>query len=71
VPHLHPPSVVKRAPWQDTPELRVNNWLTPWDYQEPIDAGLIGVPYSAASISPSGAGGGPEAVRLAFRYNTT
>lgn len=71
IPHLNPPSVVRRAAWQDTPELRVNNWLTPWDFAEPLDAGLIGVPYSGASISPSGAAGGPEAVRLAFRYFVT
>jgi formiminoglutamase len=71
VPHLNPPSVVKRAPWQDSEEIRVSNWLTGWDGEETIDAGLIGVPYSGASISASGAAGGPEAVRLAFRFNTT
>jgi formiminoglutamase len=71
VPHLHLPSVTKRAPWQDANERRVSNWLTPWDFAESIDAGLIGAPYSAASISASGAAGGPEAVRMAFRYNTT
>ena len=71
VPHLAPPTVVKRAGWQDSEELRVNNWLTPWDGNEPLDAGLIGLPYSGASINPSGAYGAPESVRLAFRYNTT
>src|SRR5215217_825847 len=71
VPQLRLPSVTKRAPWQDSEELRVSNWLTAWDFREPIDAGLIGVPYSAASISASGAAGGPEAVRMAFRFNTT
>jgi len=40
------------ASGQDGPYLRVSNWLTTWDFKEPIDAGLIGVPYSAASISP-------------------
>lgn len=71
VTNLHLPSVTKRAPWQDSQERRVSNWITPWDFKEPIDAGLIGAPYSAASISASGAAGGPEAVRMAFRYNTT
>jgi len=71
VPQLRLPSVTKRAPWQDSEELRVSNWLTAWDFREPIDAGLIGVPYSAASISASAAAGGPEAVRMAFRFNTT
>ncbi|MEZ4561559.1 MAG: arginase family protein [Thermomicrobiales bacterium] len=71
VPHLNPPSVVKRAGWQDSEELRVNNWLTPWDGEEALDAGFLGLPYSGASINPSAAYGGPEALRLAFRYNTT
>lgn len=71
VPHLNPPSVVKRAAWQDPEEIRVSNWLTPWDGAAPIDAGLLGLPYSGASISSSAASGGPEAIRLAFRGNTT
>lgn len=71
IPHLSPPTVVKRAGWQDSEELRVNNWLTPWDGKESLDAGLIGLPYSGASINPSAAYGAPEAVRLAFRFNTT
>jgi len=71
IPNLSLPSVTKRAPWQDSEERRISNWMTPWDFQEPIDAGLIGAPYSSASISSSGASGGPEAVRMAFRYNTT
>ena len=71
VPNLFPPSVTKRAPWQDAHELRVSNWMTPWDFSERIDAGLIGAPFSTASISASGAAGGPEAVRMTFRFNTT
>lgn len=71
IPNLNPPSVTKRAPWQDSEERRISNWLTPWDFREEIDAGLIGVPYSGASISPSAAAGGPEAVRMTFRFNTT
>ncbi len=71
IPHLSPPTVVKRAGWQDSEELRVNNWLTPWDGEAALDAGLIGLPYSGASINPSAAYGAPEAVRLAFRFNTT
>jgi formiminoglutamase len=71
VPHLAPPSVVRRAGWQDPAELRVPNWLTPWDGAEGMDAGLLGVPYGRASIGASGAGGAPEAIRLAFRGFTT
>ena len=71
IPNLSPPSLIKRAGWQDSEELRVNNWLTPWDGTEIIDAGMIGAPYSGASINSSAAYGAPEAIRLGFRYNTT
>jgi formiminoglutamase len=71
VPYLSPSSLQKRAPWQDSEEVRVSNWIQPWDFESDLDAGIIGAPYSAASISASGAAGGPEAVRMAFRYNTT
>jgi formiminoglutamase len=71
IPNLTPPSVTKHAPWQDSQEIRVSNWIEAWDFASDLDAGLIGAPYSGASISASGAAGGPEAVRLAFRYNTT
>lgn len=71
IPALKAPSVTKRAPWQDAHEIRISNWMTAWDFVSPLDAGFIGVPYSNASISPSGAAGGPEAVRMAFRFNVT
>ena len=60
VAHLNPPTVIKRAGWQDSEELRVSNWLTPWDGEEPLDAGLLGLPYSGASINPSAAYGRPS-----------
>ena len=43
VPHLSPASVEKRA-GADSEELRVNNWLTPWDGEDQLDAGLSGCP---------------------------
>lgn len=71
IPHLAQPSVTRRAPWQDSHELRVSNWMTPWQPGEEINAALLGLPYSGASISSGSASGGPEAIRLAFRSNTT
>ncbi|MEJ7763556.1 MAG: agmatinase family protein, partial [Thermomicrobiales bacterium] len=71
IPHIGPPSVIRRAPWQDSEEVRVSNWITAWDGVEAIDAGIVGLPYSGASISAGSAAGGPEAIRLAFRSNTT
>lgn len=71
IPHLAPPSVVKRAAWQDREETRVSNWLSEWQGTEEIDAALVGVPYSGASINSSAAYAAPEAIRLGFRSNTT
>lgn len=71
IKYLNPPEMVKRSAWQDTHEIRVNNWITPWDFKEEIDAGLVMVPFSRASILPTGSHGAPNAIRQAFIYNTT
>lgn len=71
IPHLLSPEVVKRSVWEDRYERRVNNWITPWDFREPIDVGLVMVPLSKTSILPTGCHGAPNALRQAFQLNTT
>lgn len=71
IPHLLPPEIVKRSVWEDRHERRVNNWITPWDFREPIDVGLVMVPLSKTSILPTGCHGAPNALRQAFQLNTT
>lgn len=46
IPHLLPPEVVKRSVWEDRYERRVNNWITPWDFREPIDVGIVNKQYA-------------------------
>lgn len=69
--HLAPTPLIQRAPWSDIDEVRVGNWMQPWDGAEEIDVGLIGVPYSRASIIPTSADAGPNAVRSTLAYFTT
>lgn len=71
IPHLLPPEIVKRSVWEDRHERRVNNWITPWDFREPIDVGIVMVPLSKTSILPTGCHGAPNALRQAFQLNTT
>ena len=70
IPHLLPPEIVKRSVWEDRHERRVNNWITPWDFREPIDVGLVMVPLSKTSIL-TGCHGAPNALRQAFQLDTT
>ena len=70
--HILPPEVVRRTAGEDAFEHRVNNWIRPWDGEESIDVGLLGIPYSKANLrGHSGAADGPNAVRQAFVINTT
>lgn len=63
---INPPEIIRRSNWRDRFETKVNQWITPWDGQEPIEVGLIGAPLSKAAISFSGAFGTPNQLRLLF-----
>lgn len=64
--HIQPPEILRRSNWRDRYETKVNQWITPWDGQESIEVGLIGAPFSRASISLSGAFATPNQLRLLF-----
>jgi len=68
---LNPPELVRRSNWRDRYETKVAQWLTPWDGEEPVDIGFIGVPLSKTSISHSGASMTPNALRELFSAATT
>jgi formiminoglutamase len=68
---LNPPEIIRRSNWRDRFETKVAQWLTPWDREEPIDIGFIGVPLSKTSISVSGASMTPNALRELFAAATT
>lgn len=71
IPHLLVPEKRKISHWNDRNELRVNNWLEPWDFASPLDVGLITVPFSKTSILPNGAYAAPNALRDAWAIFTT
>jgi hypothetical protein len=54
IPHLLVPEKTKISHWNDAHELRVNNWIEPWDFASQLDVGIINVPYSKTSILPNG-----------------
>ncbi|MFC7439896.1 agmatinase family protein [Laceyella putida] len=68
---LNPPEIVRRTNWRDRYETKVAHWLTPWDGQEDVEVGFIGVPLSKTSISVSGASMTPNALREWFVGMTT
>lgn len=70
--HIALPEMVVRSTIEDPYEKRVNNWLTPWDGEESIDVGLLGIPFSKADPWGSNASSlAPNAIRQAFLINTT
>lgn len=71
IPHLLVPEVRKISHWNDPHELRVNNWIEPWDWSSDLDVGLISVPSSKTSILPNGAYGAPNSIKQSWAINTT
>jgi len=71
IPHLLIPEKRKILHWNDPHELRVNNWIEPWDWSSSLDVGLISVPSSKTSIFPNGAYAAPNSIREAWAINTT
>ena len=61
----------KVSHWNDPYELRVDNWIEPWDFGSDLDVGLITVPSSKTSIKHNGAFAAPNALRNARYLHTT
>jgi formiminoglutamase len=71
VEHLRPPELVRLSHWEDRHEVRVANWIKPWDFVEPIDVGITAVPIARAAIKPVSAHLGPNALRDGRFFFTT
>jgi formiminoglutamase len=71
IQHLRPPELVRLSHWEDRNEVRVANWITPWDFVEPIDVGITSVPIARAAIKPVSAHLGPNALRDGRFFFTT
>jgi formiminoglutamase len=71
IAHLAPPELVRSSHWEDRNEVRVANWIRPWDLEEPIDVGITAVPIARAAIKPVSAHQGPNALRDGRFFFTT
>jgi formiminoglutamase len=71
VPHLVPPEMQRRSKFQDRHEIRVSNWIEPWDFASELDVGIVSVPFNRAAITPNSANLTPNAVREVFAGLTT
>ena len=71
IEYLRPPELVRRSHWEDRNEVRVANWIKPWDFAEPIDVGITAVPIARAAIKPVSAHQGPNALRDGRFFFTT
>lgn len=71
IPHLLLPEKRRISHWNDRNEIRVANWIEPWDFASPLDVGMINVPLSKTSILPNGAFAAPNALRDAWTIFTT
>lgn len=69
--HLLPPSLTVRAKFEDRHEPRVANWLVPWDFDSPLDVGIINAGLSATSIMPTSCYAAPDSFRLSLPGFTT
>ena len=71
IEYLDPPRVVRATQWESELERRVSNWVSLWDFEESIDAGIVGVPLAKGAILPIGSDGTPDAIRKAMVFCTT
>lgn len=69
--HLLPPSITVRAKYADRHEVRVANWLVPWDFDSPLDVGIVNAGLSATSIMPTSCYAAPDSFRLSLPGFTT
>jgi formiminoglutamase len=60
-----------RAVWEDVDEHRVTRWIREWRDDEPVDAALMGAPFTSANAKPTGSWAAPQAIRAAFDDLTT
>ncbi|KAA2260461.1 agmatinase family protein [Solihabitans fulvus] len=61
--HLRPPGLVVRSGFEDRYETEAADWLLPWDFDSPLDVGIVGAGLPGTSLTPNGAYGAPDAFR--------
>jgi len=70
-PHLHPPEIVRTTAYEDVGMLKVANWIKPWDFEERLDAGIVGVPLAKSGGYWKGVFEAPNAIRDTFAWFCT
>jgi formiminoglutamase len=71
IANLVAPEMVRRSKFQDRHEVRVSNWIEPWDFESALDVGIIAVPFNRAAITANAAQLTPNAIREVFAGMTT
>lgn len=69
--YLNPPPISHQSTMVDAYDLKVSQWVRPWNGSGKVDAVVVGVPLSRSSISASGASEAPLAVRQSWKSFTT
>ena len=69
--YLRPPEIIRRTGYQDVGALKVANWITPWDFRESLDVGIIGVPMAKSGGYWKGVFEAPNAIRDTFAWFET
>lgn len=69
--HLVPQELRRYTPWEDSHDHRISNWITPWNHEEVIDAGLVSAPFSSGTARPTASWMAANAIRDSFLENTT
>jgi formiminoglutamase len=65
--YIDPPQMKWNAAPPPGPEMRMNQLIRQHVQGEPFDVGLLGVPLSRSSISPSAASENPNAIRMIWK----
>jgi formiminoglutamase len=68
--YIEPSRLIDRRGGADRMDWKVSQWISPWDGKEEMEAGIVGVPLSRSSISPSAASEAPDAIRSSWRSFT-
>lgn len=68
IQYLNPAEVVRTTSYQNAGEVKIANWIKPWDHKEQMDAGIIGVPIAKSGGYWKGVFEAPNAIRDAFAW---
>jgi formiminoglutamase len=69
--HVVQPELRRNLAWEDSHDHRVCNWITPWDFKEVIDAGIVSAPFCGGNARPLSSWAAANAIRTSFDENTT